>query len=139
MIRLGTSENHYSNSGKIKKAFFVINSWSSNSILMNIFLLCSSLHPQQNKKKERQNWTNRSRHNYKQIFFQRKSWGIQPCSEKNRFCDIPWSISPILMIFFFICRERGKLHNKKMFIEIESLDHEIIAKNDFFFIFPEFE
>ena len=41
-------------------------------------------------------------------------------------------IGSILMIFFLFCRELRELHNKKMFIEIELLDHEIIAKNEFF-------
>ena len=47
--------------------------------------------------------------------------------KKQPFCGYFMIISPILMIFFLFCKELGELHNKKMFIEIELLDHEIIA------------
>src|SRR6266496_4304050 len=99
---------------------------------MNNFLSCSSLHSLKNKKKiikigpiDREIIT-------KTIFSENTVRNLATFRKKNRFCIISRSIGPISTIFFLFCREHGELHDKKMFIEIELLDHEIIAKNDFF-------
>jgi hypothetical protein len=52
--------------------------------------------------------------------------------EEIGFVIISRSISPISAIFFLFCRGCEELYNKKMLIEIESQNHEIIAKTFFF-------
>ena len=108
-------------------------SWSSNSILMKFFLLCSSPRHLQNKKKFIRIGPIDREIIVKMLTKLDFKYGIQ---EKIIFSIISRSIGPIPMNFFLFCRGRGELHNKKIYIEIELLDHEIVTKNDLFY-FPQ--
>jgi hypothetical protein len=73
---------------------------------------------------------------HKNDFFQNMAGFLTIFSEKKLVCNyvsIYWS-----NFFFYSVEGAESYTTKKMFIEIELLDHELITKNAFF-IFPEFE
>src|SRR6266496_4927698 len=100
---------------------------------MNIFLSCSSPCSLQNKKKIVEIGPIDREIIQKRFFFRNVARFLTVFSEKIVFVIISRSIGPILMIFFLFCRERRELHDKKLFIEIGLLGHEIIAKTHFLF------